>query len=137
MFAKVPSAWLALVTFIWLSPRYASAADSAVCPRSCPATYLGIVLTVSKGDRGATLEGAKATLTGPTTVAMSCAPNGSVTSCSWPPGQVIAGTYSLLVTAPGFRSRSLSATVSVTADSYCGCTVAALQPSAVTLVPSP
>ena len=113
-----------------------SAAESPPCPHSCPATYIGVALVVSAATDGGVLSGVEATLFGATTETMSCEPNGTATICTWPSGPVIAGTYSLLVTASGFQSENLSATVTVTPDPHCGCVGATLQPSMVTLDPS-
>ena len=113
-----------------------SSAEGAPCPFSCPATYSGVTLVVNAAADGGVVSGVEATLSGPTTETMSCEPNGTATLCTWSSGPVTAGTYSLLVTAPGFQSASLSATVTVAADPHCGCVGATLQPSMVTLDPS-
>jgi len=114
----------------------ASAGDSPPCPYSCLAAHLGIVLDVTGATDGGPVSGADATLSGPITVTMSCEPNGTATVCRWPGGPVTAGTYSLLVTAPGFQSANVSATITVTPDPRCGCEWATIQPSRVTLDPS-
>jgi hypothetical protein len=102
------------------------------CPFSCPAPNLAIAV---QPPGGGMVPGAEATLTGPATVTLSCGPNGPKwTGCFSEPGPVIAGTYSLLVTAPGFESIDVTATV--TTESDCGCTFAALEPPEVTLTPA-
>ena len=110
--------------------------DNAPCPHSCPAAYVGVVLAVTSAADGGIVNGVEATLTGPQTEAMSCEPNVTATSCTWPPGPVTAGSYALEVTAAGFQSRNVSATVTVTPDPHCGCVNATLQPSTVTLDPA-
>lgn len=82
------------------------------------------------------VSGVAATLSGPQSEMMLCEPNGTATACTWPSGPVTAGNYSLQVTAPGFQSVIVSATIAVTPDPLCGCVGATLEPSAVTLDPS-
>ncbi len=121
------------------------------CPWGCPAPHLGIYLVVTAAADGGALSGVNATLSsavtdgdamtgveaGSTTVTMSCESNNGAMVCDWPSsGYPIAGTYSLLVTAPGFRSANVSATLTYTPDPRCGCGMDTLQPSTVTLDPS-
>src|SRR4029453_8045813 len=115
-----------------LASSFSGVSCESGCPKSCPATSSGIGLAVYGGVGGGVVSGGEATLTGPMTVTMSCEPsaNGAATTCSWPPGPVTAGTYSLLITAPGFRSAYLTATVELSPP-HCGCVFATLDPSMV------
>src|SRR3954462_8584515 len=95
-----------------------SAVGCDVCSHhSCPYSPPGIVVYAGTDGGAVAVSGVEATLTGATTVTMACAPSASsltATSCSWPGDTpVTAGTYSLVVTAPGYRSKELSATVSL------------------------
>ena len=104
----------------------------------CLASYLTIGLDVSSADDGGAISGIEATLSGPAMVTMSCEPSSNVPTvvvCRWPTYDVAAGSYSLLVTAPGFQPANVSATVTLT-TSGCGCVYAGLQPSAVILDPA-
>ena len=115
---------------------YCGCQDNAPCPGSCPAAYAGIYLGVTAATDGGAMSSVEATLSGPTTVTMSCESRGTVTDCIWPSAPLTTGNYSLQVTAPGFQSANVSATLAVTHDPRCGCDQATLQPSAVTLDPS-
>ena len=114
----------------------AAAGDGHQCPFGCPAANIGVSLAVTAAMDGGAVSGVEATLSGPTTETLSCmpSPSGAVTICTWASGPVIAGSYSLQVTAPAFQPVNVSAVVSVTSD--CGCMFAALVPSMVTLDPS-
>jgi hypothetical protein len=63
-----------------------SSTDNAPCPRSCPATWMSIVLDVTAAG----------------------AVSGVVTICRWLSGLVTAGTYSLQVAATGFQIANLT-----------------------------
>ncbi|HEY3806428.1 MAG TPA: hypothetical protein VGL61_27680 [Kofleriaceae bacterium] len=104
------------------------------CPEGgCPATYIGVRLLVQ--GSGA-LTAASVAISGPQTGTMSCEPNQSDMLCIWPAElPVMAGTYSLEVTAPGYTSMTLGGTVAIDPDPECGCTGATLTPSDVTLEP--
>jgi hypothetical protein len=79
------------------------------------------------------VNGVQATLTGPVTVTMSCAPQGSQTSCMWPYQLVVtAGTYALQVSAPGYQTTTVQAEVTLTPGT-CGCTASSFEPSTVVL----
>lgn len=129
---------LALVAAV---SSYAAVGCDRECPPSCPAAVLGLGIVVYAGvDGGAGLiSGVEATLTGPATVTLSCEPSGNgnpaAMSCFWPlGGPFTEGTYALVVTAPGFRSRELSATFSLTKGACCP--GAKIEPSTVTLDPA-
>ena len=109
--------------------------DTCNPPPSCPATYVGIVLQVNAASDGGAASGVGATLSGPAAVTMSCEPNGGQTLCRWPSGPVTPGSYTLQVTAVGFRTSSVSAKVTVSPPE-CGCTAATMELSSVTLDPS-
>jgi hypothetical protein len=113
-----------------------SCGGQAPCP-ACPALYvLAAGFSVNGAADAGAPSGVEATLSGPQTTVMSCAPNGSTTLCGWPPGPVTAGTYSLEVSATGFKPATVSAKVTVTPAPSCGCPGATIQPSSVTLDPS-
>jgi len=118
-----------------LSVTVALTAGSCVSCPGCPATYVDIGLVVSGDAGGGAVSGVDATVTGPQNGTMSCAPNGTATLCTWPSGPVAPGSYTLTVTAPGFQSATVSATVTVADADSCGCASGALQPSHVTLDP--
>jgi hypothetical protein len=134
-----PKTWL--IALLALVSSYSALGCDNGCPRSCPAAVLGLGIVVYAGvDGGAgPISGVEASLTGPATITLSCEPSGNgnpaAMVCFWPlGGPFIEGTYSLVVTAPGFRSRELSATFSL-ANGRC-CPGAKLEPSTVTLDPS-
>ncbi|HEY1810729.1 MAG TPA: hypothetical protein VGG74_00145 [Kofleriaceae bacterium] len=106
------------------------------CPDGgCPATYIGVRLLV-QGGGAAALTAASVAISGPQTGTMSCAPNQSDMLCIWPAElPVIAGTYSLAITAPGYAPMTISAAVAIDPVPECGCTLATLTPSDVTLEP--
>jgi hypothetical protein len=104
------------------------------CP-FCPAAWMQIGLVVNAATGGGVLTDGEATLSGPESVTMSCRASGTEMVCEWPPeAPVTEGTYTLQVTATGFHSANVRATVTVGRD-QCRCG-AALVPSQVTLDPS-
>jgi hypothetical protein len=115
---------------------FSSGCHSEECPHSCPGPSLGLGIVVHGGS--AALTGVDATLSGPMTVTLSCetSTQAGAASCFWPLGTPLtAGTYTMLVSAPGFRSSEISVTVSMSVG-RCGCSWGDIQPSTVTLVPS-
>jgi hypothetical protein len=134
MLAKI---WL--IALLAVVSSYSAGCNS--CPPSCPAAVLGLGIGVygAVDGAGVAVSGVEATLMGPTTVTLSCEPSANVpaaTSCFWPlDAQFVAGTYTLLVAAPGFRAQEFSATLSVPPPT-CGCPAAKIEPSTVTLDPS-
>ena len=111
----------------------AQACGGHPCPFDCPATYLTV--EVSSAADGGGVSSAQATLSGPTTVMMSCEPNGGAVLCSWS-SSVTPGNYTLNVTAPGFTTANVNATVTVPPADSCGCVFGSIEPSKVTLDPS-
>ena len=101
------------------------------CTGSCPGPFPGLGIVVYAAVDGVAVKGVEATLMGPTTVTLSCEPSANVpaaTSCLWPLGaQFAEGAYTLLVAAPGFQSKALSATLSLPPM---------IEPSTVTLDPA-
>jgi hypothetical protein len=84
--------------------------------------------TAARNEVQATLEGA----TGERRT-FSCEPERE-TVCSLKVGA--GGSYSLEVTAPGFRSVSVPASISYAVDPTCGCPGATIDPARVTLEPT-
>jgi hypothetical protein len=83
---------------------------------------------------GAQVNGLQVTLSGPTTVVMSCSPSGSAMTCTAPDGYSSAGPNLLQVTATGLQPVRADAFVTVSMDGCC-CTLTTLRPSAVALNP--
>jgi hypothetical protein len=133
-----PKAWLiALLAVVSAS----SAVGCNDCSRhSCPWSPPAIVVYAGADGGAVAVSGVEATLMGATSVTMACTPSANsltATSCFWPGDTpVTSGPYSLVVTAPGYRSKELSATVSLVPASHCGCPGATIEPSTVTLEPS-
>ena len=113
-----------------------SGCDSKKCPGSCPAAFMGTALDVTSAADGGALSGVEASLGG---WDMQCeVSRQTITVCWWPSGlRADAGSYSLVVTAPGFQSANVSADVTIHHDSQCGCDWATINPSNVTLEPCP
>ena len=109
-----------------------SCRDTPGCPTSC--STANVTLDVTGAADGGVVTGIEATLSGPTTMTMSCEPRGTETVCSYQ-GEVTTGSYTLQVTAPGFQAANVPATVTVTPGSQCACPSATLQPSTLTLNP--
>jgi hypothetical protein len=130
-----------LLALVAVVSCYAAVGCDDMCPRTCPAAVLGLGIVVYAGvDGGAgPISGVEATLMGPATVTLSCEPSGNgdpaAMVCFWPlGGPFTEGTYSLVVTAPGFRSRELSATFSLSQGTCCP--GARIEPSQVVLDPA-
>jgi hypothetical protein len=83
------------------------------------------------------VNGVQAVLTGPATGTMACQPNFSAVLCEWPPGvDVVAGTYSLQVSAPGYQATTIQVKVATPPPGACGCSADSITPSTVTIGPS-
>jgi hypothetical protein len=130
------SRFAVLPTIAFVSQISCGDRESTPCPGACPASYLGIVLTVTAAAGGGVPTGVEATLSGPATETLSCDPTGTAVSCTWRSGTPTAGSYSLQVAAPGFQTANVNATIAETPDPRCGCTWATIKPSVVTLDPS-
>ena len=102
----------------------------------CGTPAAGIVLLVTAATGGGAVIGVQATLSGPATLTLSCEPGMTATSCSLGSGPLIEGSYSLRVTAPGFREADLGATITFSPPASCECASAKLEPSSLTLDPS-
>src|SRR4051794_927552 len=133
-----PKTWLIALLAVVSASAAVGCNDCSL--HSCPYSPPGIVVYAGADGGAVAVSGVEATLTGATTVTMACAPSANsptATSCSWPGDTpVTPGTYSLVVTAPGYRSKELSATVSDVPASHCGCPGVRIEPSTVTLDPS-
>lgn len=100
------------------------------CPLSCPQASASILLSIAAAD-GKPVTGIAVNLSGPLAQTMSCSEGNATAYCNWT-GPVSPGTYTLEVTAPGYRTLRTSATVTLSHDC---CDSATLAPSAVTLDP--
>lgn len=102
------------------------------CPFGCPATYVTASVALVTTPAMA-VSGVQATFTGPVNGTMSCQPNGTATLCTWPGATpVMAGAYSLQVSAPGYQTTTTQVEVTI-APPTCGCTPASIEPSTVAL----
>jgi hypothetical protein len=106
--------------------------DNSPCPL-CPATFLAVGVVVMSSMDGGIVTGVEATFAGAEAATLSCASSGTAEFCTLPP--VAPGGYSLDVTAPGFRPKNVAVSVTINSDPSCGCTLAELLPSEVTLDP--
>jgi hypothetical protein len=103
------------------------------CPGGCPAAWVGATVVVTTTPAMAA-SGVQAVLTGPATGTMSCQPNFSAVLCSWPLGvDVVAGAYSVQVSAPGYETATIPVEVTVPPPGPCGCSADSIQPSTVTI----
>jgi len=131
---------ISLIALLAVVSSYSAVGCNDCAHHSCPYSPPGILVYGGADGGAGAVSDVEATLTGPTTVTMSCAPSASVptaTSCLWPGGTAVTpGTYSLVVAAPGYRSKELTATVSLIPASHCGCPGVRIEPSTVTLDPS-
>ena len=103
------------------------------CRHSCLATAVELVVTDSTGGAINTVQATLSNsnpITEPRT--MSCEPGAGGTRCTSP---APSGSYSLQVTAPGFQTATVPATVTLTSEPTCGCAEAALDPASLTLAP--
>lgn len=108
----------------WVVLAVLAATSCSPCPRTCPATWASITITITDSARAA-VSGVEATVAG---ASLSC----QGTLCTWPPSApVTAGSYSVHVTAPGFKDATIAA--SLVTDEACGCTAATLTPATFTL----
>lgn len=128
----------ALLVALGLSPLLVGACGSSngqPCPGGCPATYATANVALITTPEMA-VNGVQATLTGPVNGNMSCQPNGTATLCTWPGATpVMAGAYSLQVSAPGYQTTTTSVEVTISPPT-CGCTAASVEPSTVSLTPA-
>jgi hypothetical protein len=75
-------------------------------------------------------------LTGPVNGTMVCQPNPPVFSvvCEWPQGiAVVAGTYSVQVSAPGYATTAVQVDVATPSPDQCGCAFDSITPSTVAI----
>src|SRR5450759_671728 len=103
------------------------------CPIGCPATYMSIVLLVMSSPDGGAVSDVGVAFSGPSTGSMQCKAEDTATACWWPSEPVIEGTYLLEISAPGYKTAKVDATMAIIPDPQCGCTGAELKPSEVTL----
>jgi hypothetical protein len=79
-----------------------------------------------------------AVLTGPVNVTLDCQSAYLGFRCSWPTPDVVPGTYSLLVSAPGYVTTTVQVVVAVDVPPTvaCGCAGDTITPSTVSLSPA-
>jgi hypothetical protein len=93
---------------------------------SCPVSHGVSVAVITTPPMP--IDDVQVTLTGPATVTMVCRPENAFVLCLWPDGIAFTpGTYSLEVSAPGYRATTLETEVSVT-YAACSCVAGSLQP---------
>jgi hypothetical protein len=95
-----------------------------------------VTLDVSAAAEAGALSNVEVNLSGPTPATLDCEPVGTIVQCLWPSYDVIEGSYSVSVTAPGFTTVDVSVTITLTGPSSCGCVGATLEPSTVILEPA-
>jgi hypothetical protein len=107
------------------------------CPWGCPApsVYATVVVATTSAVG---VNGVQAQLTGPVSGAMACQPPSlSAVICEWPHGvAVVAGTYSLQVTAPGYQPTLAQVEVATPPPGACGCSADSITPSTLSLTPA-
>ena len=110
------------------------AGGGQTCPYSCPAARLGASVAVVTMP-AAVVNGVEAVLTGPVNGNMKCQPNPPVSSvvCDWPVEAVavVPGTYSLEVSAPGYKTTTIQVEVTTPPPGPCGCSLDSIEPSTV------
>lgn len=102
--------------------------------RACPPPSAGIGVAVTTTP-AMVVNGVQAELTGPVSGTMLCKPSPyhPSTYCEWPyERDVVAGAYSLQVSAPGYETATIQLEVA-TPPPGCGCLSDSIQPSTVTL----
>jgi len=106
--------------------------------QQCPPTIFRDppAFAVIDGYDGAAVPEVEATLTGADSNVriLDCeyVPSSGTTECGWPKGApIVAGTYSLQITAPYFRSATVEE--KVITSSYCGEGISLFQPEKVAL----
>ena len=104
------------------------------CRHSCPRVPVTLLVTDATSGAVSTVE---ATLSNGTTEtqSLSCEARADGTGCTFSAWPTTPGSYSfqLQVTAPGFKTATVPATVTVSAEPACGCVGATLEPSTLTL----
>jgi hypothetical protein len=105
------------------------------CPFDCPASNanadIAVITTPSM-----VVNGVEAMLTGPVNGTMACQPNPPVFSvlCEWPQGvAVVAGAYSIQVSAPGYATTTIQIEVATPPPGACGCSADTISPSSVSI----
>jgi hypothetical protein len=107
--------------------------QAAAAALRCPAAYLGVVLVVN-GPSGSSQTGIRVALTGAVATAMTCRPNQGATLCTWPAGSdVVAGQYTLQVSAPAFKTATTTARITISSNTNGGCVQATFSPGVITL----
>jgi hypothetical protein len=105
-------------------------------PPSCPVPdSFEVVITQAR----MMLNGLQAILTGPVNVTMACDSGHLGAGCWWPTTvEVVPGTYSLQVSAPGYVTTTVQVVVAVDAPptGACGCPGDTIKPSTVSLSPA-
>jgi hypothetical protein len=105
-------------------------------PPACPVSDSFEVLITPAGMM---LNGVQAVMTGPVNVTMDCQDGHLGAGCWWPTTvQVVPGTYSLQVSAPGHVTTTIQVVVAVDVPPTvaCGCPGDTIKPSTVSLSPA-
>jgi hypothetical protein len=126
---------LPLVAVGWTGCGGAGTGGGCPNPPSCPATAVGAAVGVGTTPAGMMLNGVEAVLTGPVNVTMDCQTAYLGFRCSWPTPDVVAGTYSLQVSAPGYVTTTVQVVVAVDVPPTgpCGCSGDTIKPSTVSI----
>jgi hypothetical protein len=116
-----------------------TACSTKKCPFGCPAARLGAAVAIVTTPK-AVVNGVEAVLAGPVNGSMNCQPNPPVSSvvCDWPldSDAVVAGMYSLQVSAPGYETTTIQVEVSTDPPDSCGCAWDSIAPSSVSIIPT-
>ncbi len=128
---------VAALTMSLLAVSACGSPGEQACPWGCPApsVYATVLVTTTPATA---VNGVQVQLTGPVSGTMACQPpNLSAVFCEWPRGvAVVAGTYSLQVTATGYQPTLAQVEVATPPPGACGCSADSVTPSTVTLSPS-
>ena len=105
------------------------------CPRSCPVATATATIAVTTMP-AQVVNGVEAVLAGPVNGTMVCQPHPPVSwvLCEWPSGvAVVAGTYSVQVSAPGYEATTVQLEVNTPPPDPCGCAFDSVEPSIVSI----
>jgi len=95
--------------------------DDYSCPVPCPGAMQQLAIMAWSSSGEGSVRDLEATFSGPVTGELSCEARPGDSICFWSPGGAVAGAYTLTFTAPGYRTKSVSAVVTSHSDARCGC----------------